>query len=48
MGRGCSTHEERRGKHTFFFFFFGKSKGKRLLGDEDVDGRIILKLILEK
>jgi hypothetical protein len=46
MGRACSTHREKRNAYRILM---GKPEGKRLLGRlKDVDGRIILRWILER
>jgi hypothetical protein len=44
MGRACNTNGEKRKANRIVV---GKPKGKRPLEDQDVGGRIILKLILE-
>jgi hypothetical protein len=44
IGRTCSTHGENM---KAYGILVGKPERKRLLGNIDVDGRIILKLILE-
>jgi hypothetical protein len=45
MGIACSTHVKTRNEYRILM---GKPQGKRLLGDLDVGGRIILKWILER
>jgi hypothetical protein len=45
MGKECSTHGEKRNAHRILM---GKPEVKRPLEDIDVDGRIILKWILDK
>ena len=45
MGGACSAYGERRGVYRVLV---GKPKGKNHLGDPDVDGRIILRLIFRK
>jgi hypothetical protein len=45
MGRECSMHEDSRGAYKVLV---GKPEGRRLLEDRGVDGRIILKWILQK
>jgi hypothetical protein len=44
MGRTCGTYGERRGAYRALM---GKPEGRRHLKDPGVDGRIILKWILE-
>jgi hypothetical protein len=45
MVRVCSTHGEKR---NVYRVFLGKPERKRKLEDLNLDGRIILKWILEK
>ena len=45
MGRACGAYGGDRGVHRVLV---GKPEGKRLLGDQDVDGRIILRWIFRK
>jgi hypothetical protein len=45
MDRACSTYGESRGAYRVLV---GKPEGRRPLGRRGVDGRIILKWILEK
>jgi hypothetical protein len=40
MGRACGAYGEDRGVNSVFV---GKPEGKRTWGDQDVDGRIILR-----
>jgi hypothetical protein len=47
MGGACRTHGKIE-KMYILTILVGKTQGKRHLGDLGVDGRIILKLILEK